>query len=186
MSSDKVIVSGISGRYALALFDLALDAKSIDAVEADLNSLKVMLDESDDLQALVNSPIISRGEQSSAIAAIAKAADLSDLVARFLGVLASNRRLNALSLVIRDFAQLVSQHRGEVTAEVKSAHALSDAQLDELKSKLKAAVGRDVSIDANVDETLLGGLVVKVGSRMVDSSLKTKLDNLAIAMKGVG
>ena len=186
MSSDKGIVFGISGRYALALFDLAVEAKSIDTVEADLNSLQIMLNESDDLQTLITSPIISRKEQSSAIAAIAKAADLSDLVARFLGVLAANHRLNALTLVIRDFAELASQHRGEVTADVKSAHALSGAQLDELKSKLKAAVGRDVTIDATVDEALLGGLVVKVGSRMVDSSLKTKLDNLAIAMKGVG
>ena len=186
MSSNKTTVTGISGRYALALFDLASDAKAIDSVEADLKSLTAMLEESADLQALVMSPIFNRAEQISAITAVGQEAGLSDLTSRFLGVLANNRRLSVLADVITDFATLVSQHRGEVTAEVKTAHALSDAQLNELTSQLKSAIGQDVTIDTEVDESLLGGLVVKVGSRMVDSSLKTKLDNLAIAMKGVG
>lgn len=186
MSSNKTIVTGISGRYAVAFFDLASDAKLIDAVEADLNTLVAMLEQSKDFLALVNSPIISRREQSSAIASIAKMVGLQNLTSRFLGVLASNRRLELLPKVIKDFAVLASDYRGEISAEVKSAGPLSAAQLKELKSKLKVAVGQDVTIDTHVDESLLGGLVVKVGSRMVDSSLKTKLDNLAIAMKGVG
>lgn len=186
LSSDKAKVSGLSGRYARALFDLANESKALDAVEKDLAALSTMLDESADLGTLVASPIYGRAEQSAAIAAIADAAKLNDLTTKFLGVLAANRRLNILSSVITDFGRFMSHHRGEVTAEVTSAYDLTGEQLKELKKKLKASVGRDVAIDAVVDENLLGGLVVKVGSLMVDSSLKTKLDNLAIAMKGVG
>ena len=145
-----------------------------------------MLDESADMRSFVDSPVYGRAEQTSAVLAVAKAAKLGDLATKFLGVLAANRRLNILSSVIAGFAQFMSHHRGEVTAQVTSADELSDAQLKELKKELMASVGHDVTIDAVVDESLLGGLVVKVGSLMVDSSLKTKLDNLAIAMKGVG
>ena len=186
MSSDKAIVSGISGRYALALFDLANESKALDKVEADLTELSTALVESEDLRSLVSSPIYGRAEQSAAVAAVSKVVKLGDLTTKFLGVLATNRRLSILSGVIADFGRLTSHHRGEVTAQVTSAYDLTSAQLKELNKKLKASVGRDVAIDAVVDESLLGGLVVKVGSLMVDSSLKTKLDNLAIAMKGVG
>lgn len=185
MTSHKAIVSGISGRYAVALFELALDAKALKAVEADLASLKEMLAESDDLRALVTSPLVSRDDQSKGITQVAEAAKLSDLTVKFLGVLATNRRLGALTTTIRDFEKLVAHHNGEVNAEVVSAIKLTKTQITALTKQLKAAIGRDVAIDAKVDETLLGGLRVKVGSRMVDSSLKTKLDNLAIAMKGV-
>ena len=186
LSSNKVIVSGLAGRYARALFDLANESKALEKVEADLNTLNSMLGESADMRSFVDSPIYGRNEQTSAVMAVTKAAKLGDIATKFLGVLAANRRLNILSSVIVGFAQFMSKHRGEVTAEVVSANALTDAQLKELKKELMASVGHDVTIDAVVDESLLGGLVVKVGSLMVDSSLKTKLDNLAIAMKGVG
>ena len=186
LSSNKVIVSGLAGRYARALFDLANESKALEKVEADLSKLVSMLDESTDMRAFVASPIYGRNEQSSAVLAVAKSAELGDIATKFLGVLAANRRLNILSSVIAGFSQFMSKHRGEVTAEVTSASELTKAQLKELKKELMASVGHDVMIDAVVDESLLGGLMVKVGSLMVDSSLKTKLDNLAIAMKGVG
>lgn len=186
LSSNKAIVSGIAGRYARALFDLANESKALEKVESDLSQLSTVLDESADMRSFVDSPVYGRAEQTSAVLAVAKAAKLGDLATKFLGVLAANRRLNILSSVIAGFGQFMSHHRGEVTAQVTSADELSDAQLKELKKELMASVGHDVTIDAVVDESLLGGLVVKVGSLMVDSSLKTKLDNLAIAMKGVG
>jgi F-type H+-transporting ATPase subunit delta len=185
VTSHKAIVSGISGRYAVALFELAVEAKAIKAVESDLATLKEMLAGSDDLRALVSSPLVNRDDQSKGITKVAEAAELSALTVKFLGVLASNRRLGALAATVSDFEKLLAHHKGEVNAEVVSAHALTKTQLTALKKQLKAAIGHDVAIDASVDETLLGGLRVKVGSRMVDSSLKTKLDNLAIAMKGV-
>jgi len=185
VSSHKAIVSGISGRYAVALFELALESKALKAIESDLAGLKALLDESADLQALVASPIYSRDDQLKGITNVAEAAGMSALTVKFLGVLAANRRLGALAGIIGSAEKLLAFHRGEVNADVTSAHALSKTQLTALKKQLKAAVGRDVTIDASVDEALLGGLRVKVGSRMVDSSLKTKLDNLAIAMKGV-
>ncbi|NVJ70359.1 MAG: F0F1 ATP synthase subunit delta [Alphaproteobacteria bacterium] len=185
MTSHKAIVSGISGRYAVALFELALESKALEAVESDLSTLKAMLDESADLRDLVASPLFSREQQSSAIDAVAKAAKLGDLTVKFLGVLAANRRLGALVSTIAAFEKLTAHHRGEVRASVTSARKLTKKQLGDLEKKLKLAVGHDVIIDASVDESLLGGLTVKVGSRMIDDSLKTKLDNLAIAMKGV-
>lgn len=185
MASHKAIVSGLSGRYALALFELALEAKELTGVSADLEKLQALLGESDDFYQLVSSPLYGRDEQTKALAGVADVLALGDLMKKFLGVLAANRRLGIISNVIRDFALLNADHNGEVNALVTSAQPLSDGQLDELKSKLKGAMGRDVSIDTQVDESLLGGLIVKVGSRMVDSSLKTKLDNLKVAMKGV-
>jgi len=185
VTSHKAIVSGISGRYAVALFELALESKALKAVESDLANLKELLSESADLRELVTSPLFNRDEQSKGVTAVAEAAELSALTVKFLGVLAANRRLDALGATISSFEKLLAHHKGEVNAEVVSAHALTKTQLTALKKQLKSAIGRDVTIDASVDEALLGGLRVKVGSRMVDSSLKTKLDNLAIAMKGV-
>ncbi|TNE61126.1 MAG: F0F1 ATP synthase subunit delta [Alphaproteobacteria bacterium] len=185
MTSHKAIVSGISGRYAVALFDLAVEEKALEAVESDLAKLKAMLGDSADLRTLVGSPLYSREQQSKGITKVAEAAALSALTNKFLGVLAANRRLGNLPAILADFDKLLSHHRGEVTADVVSARALTKKQLGDLEKKLKSAVGRDVAINASVDESLLGGLRVQVGSRMVDSSLKTKLDNLAIAMKGV-
>ena len=185
MTSHKAIVSGISGRYAVALFELALESKALKAVESDLTNLKELLGESADLRALVTSPLVSRGDQSKGITHVAEAAKLSALTVKFLGVLAANRRLSSLGAIVADFEKLMAFHKGEVKAEVVSAYALTKTQLTALTKQLKSAIGQDVDIDACVDETLLGGLKVKVGSRMIDSSLKTKLDNLAIAMKGV-
>ena len=186
MSEQQVIVSGISGRYATALFDLAREEKALDATADDLNSLAALLRESTDLKRLVSSPLVGRDDQEKAILAIAGQGKASKLVRNFLGVLAANRRLTALEDTIEDFFRLLADHNGELTAEVTSAHPLSDAQITALKTKLKAAMGRDVALTADVDETLLGGLVVKVGSRMIDSSIRTKLENLQVAMKGVG
>ena len=185
MTSHKAIVSGISGRYAVALFELADEAKALDAVESDLSELKAMTAESADMRDLVTSPLYSREQQSKGIAGVAQAAKLHALTEKFLGVLAANRRLSALGAIISSFEKLLAHHRGEVKAEVVSARKLTKKQLGDLEKKLKLAVGHDVAIDATVDESLLGGLTVQVGSRMVDDSLKTKLNNLAIAMKGV-
>lgn len=185
MTSQTAAVSGLSGRYAVALFELAEDAKALDGVEADLGRLRALLAESAEVSAFLSSPKATKDERLAAIKALGSALDLSDLVQKFLGVLATNRRLGALAATIRDYGRLLARHRGEVSADVVSAKPLTDSQLAELTKKLKLAVGRDVAIDAHVDESLLGGLVVKVGSRMVDSSLKTKLDNLQVTMKGV-
>lgn len=185
MTSQKAIVSGLSGRYALALFDLAVEKDALSAIEADLVGLRGLLAESDDFQGLVTSPVLSREEQLKGISAVAASVGFSQLTINFLSVLASNRRLDALSSILRALEQLLADHRGEVKASVTSSSALTKTQLSALQKNLKSAIGRDVAIEQSVDESLLGGLKVKVGSRMIDSSLKTKLDNLAIAMKGV-
>lgn len=185
VTSQKAIVSGLSGRYALAIFDLAIENNALQAVESDFASLHTMLAESEDFGVLVNSPVITGEEQGQGVAAIADKAGFSPLTAKFLGVLAANRRLTSLKSVMDAFDRLAADHRGEVSASVVSASELTDAQMKSLQKNLKAAIGQDVAIDQMVDESLLGGLKVKVGSRMIDSSLKTKLDNLAIAMKGV-
>ena len=185
MTSHKAIVSGISGRYAVALFELALESKALKAVESDLANLKELLSESADLRDLVTSPLFSRDAQSRGITKVAETAKFSELTVKFLGILAANRRLDVLKSTVAAFEKLMAHHKGEVNAEVVSAQALTKTQLTALKKQLKSAVGHDVTIDASVDETLLGGLTVKVGSQMIDSPLKTKLDNLARAMKGV-
>ncbi len=185
VTSQKAIVSGLSGRYALAMFDLAIENNALQAVESDFAGLSGMLADSDDFNTLVSSPVISRDDQLAGVSAVAEKAGFSPLTVKFLGVLAANRRLMSVSGIIRSFDQLLANHRGEVSAEVVSAAKLTAAQIKSLEKNLKSAIGRDVAIDQNVDESLLGGLKVKVGSRMIDSSLKTKLDNLAIAMKGV-
>lgn len=185
MASKKAIVSGISGRYALALFELALEAKALEATESDLATLTSLLAESADLRDLILSPVYSKDDVTKAMAAVASKVGLSQTVQNFLGVLVQNGRLNVLETIIRDFGLLMADHRGEVKAEVISAAALTKTQINEIKKKLKSAVGQTVEIDASVDETLLGGLIVKVGSQMIDSSVKTKLDNIKVAMKGV-
>lgn len=178
------IQASLGGRYAMALFQLARDENKLDAVSASLSTLKQALAESDDLRRLTTSPLVTRGEAVKAAAAIAPALKLDQLTANFLGVLASNRRLGQLNAVIRAYGQFVASHRGETTAEVTSAHPLSAAQIDDLKAKLKEQLGRDVSVDLNVDPAILGGLIVKVGSRQLDGSIRTKLNTLATAMKG--
>ncbi len=183
MSDGKSIVPGVGGRYATALFDLALDNSSTETVENDLNALAGMLADSDELNRMVQSPARSREEQGAAMGALADTAGFDALTKNFLGLVASNRRLLALSDMINDFRTLARDHRGEISAEVTSAHALNDKQLDAIKAHLKAAMGRDVQVDASVDEDLLGGLIVKVGSRMIDNSIRTKLENVQLAMR---
>lgn len=184
MENSGGIGASLSGRYATALFALARDEKKIDAVEASLNALRGALDESADLRALTTSPVLSRAEAEKGVAAIAGPLGLDDITARFLGVLAQNRRLNQLGLVIRDFRTLAARHRGEATAEVTSAHPLGAKQVTELKKQLKSRLGRDVAVELTVDPAILGGLVVRIGSQMIDSSIRTRLNSLAHAMKG--
>ena len=178
------IQASLAGRYASALFDLARDEKQIDAVSRSLGSLNQALADSREFGQLVASPLVDREEAARAFAAIAGELKLDPLTANFLGVLARNGRKDQLAQVIRLFRQLAADHRGETTAEVVTAHPLSDGQVAALKTQLKARAGRDVTIDALTDPTILGGLIVKLGSQMIDASLKTKLNRLAQAMKG--
>jgi len=184
METSGGIVAGLSGRYATALFDLARDAGNIDAVAASLASVKAALHESADLRTLTTSPMIDRGAATVAIKAVAGAMVLDPLTTNFLGVLAHNRRLSALPAIIRDFSKLTARARGEITAEVTSAHPLDADQQTALRAKLRTGLGADAALVLTVDPDILGGLVVRVGSRMVDSSLRTKLNSLATAMKG--
>ncbi len=177
-------MTGLGGRYATALFELARDANSINAVGASLAALRAALDSNADFSALTTSPLVGREAAGRAILATAAAMKLDAITTKFLGVLASNRRLGALGTVIRDFNKLAADHRGEMSADVTSAHPLSDEQVANLKSTLKTQLGSDVAVDLRVDPAILGGLVVRIGSRMVDGSLKTKIDSLAMAMKG--
>ncbi len=184
--TDVAIASGVSGRYATALFELAKEQNALDAVEGDLSSLSDAFDVSEELRALAASPVYSREQQGRAIAAIAEKMGLGRLVGNVLRLMAAKGRLFAAPDAIRDFNALLAAERGEVTAEVASAVALSDAQTEALKEKIRAAVGKDVSLTVNVDESLLGGLVVKVGSRMIDTSIRSKLASLQTVMKEVG
>lgn len=186
MSADKALVTGIAGRYAVALYDLAQEGGLLEEVEGDLEKVAALLEQSDEFSGLVGSPLLSRAQQAAALETVADHLELGVLARKFLGVLAANRRLGHLAQAIAGFRKLLAHQRGEVTAEVISAQPLSDAQNDALKASLKAAVGREVTFDKHVDESLLGGLVIKIGSRMVDSSLKTKLQNLKVSMKEVG
>lgn len=178
------IQASLAGRYATALFDLARESKAIDKVEKSLALLGAAIDGSDDLKALVANPLIGREAGAKAMEAVAKTLKLDPTTTKFVGVLAQNGRLAQANNVIRAFRSLAAAHRGETTAEVTSAHPLGDAQLDALKTKLKARTGRDVAVETRVDPALLGGLTVKLGSQLIDSSLRTKLNTLAQAMKG--
>ena len=181
---DGSIQASLSGRYATALFELARESQSLPQVEASLAIVKAAIDESPDFAALTTSPLVSRADAARAVAATAKSLKLDATTSNFLGVLAQNRRLNQLGQIIRAFRALAAGHRGETTAQVTSAHPLSSSQVDALKQQLRARVGRDVTVDLSVDPTLLGGLVVRIGSQMIDSSIRTRLNSLAHAMKG--
>ena len=178
------IQASLGGRYALALFELARDAKAIDQVEQSLTAVREALARSSDFRALTTSPVVSRGAASKAVLATAGELGIDPTTRNFLGVLARNRRLGQLPQIIRAFRQLASRYRGETNAEVTSAHPLSDDQVIELKQQLRARVGREVAVDLAVDPALLGGLVVRIGSQMIDSSIRTRLNALASAMKG--
>ncbi|MEA1071716.1 F0F1 ATP synthase subunit delta [Sphingomonas sp. LY160] len=184
METSGGIQASLAGRYATALFGLARDEQKIDAVTRSLDSIEEAARESADFRALTTSPLVSRGDASKAVRALVPSLQLDPVTANFLGVLADNGRLSELKNVIRAFRTLASGHRGETTAEVTSAHPLDDRQIAELKANLKARVGRDVAIDAKVDPAILGGIVVRLGSQMIDASIRTKLNTLAHAMKG--
>ena len=178
------IQASLAGRYATALFELARDEKQLDAVGQSLAAVKQALAESDDFRTLTTSPLIGREAAVKAIAATAQSMKLDPTTTKFLGVLAQNRRLGQLGNVIRNFNLLAAHHRGETTAEVTSAHPLGDDQVAALKANLKSRLGRDVAVDLSVNPAIVGGLVVQVGSQMVDGSIRTKLNTLAHAMKG--
>jgi len=179
-------VSGIAERYAGSLYELAVQSGSVDKVEADLSRFEALISESDDLDRMIKSPVFSADDQFKAISAVADKAGISGLVGNFLRVVAKNRRLFAVPAMIKAFRAIAANARGEVAADVTSAHPLSASQQEELKAALKGVTGKDVAINAAVDPSLLGGLVVKIGSRQIDTSLKTKLNSLKLALKEVG
>jgi F-type H+-transporting ATPase subunit delta len=178
------IQASLAGRYALALFELARDEKQLEAVGASLAAVRQALADSDEFRELTTSPLIGREETAKAVAAAAGAMAVDPITRNFLGVLAQNRRLSQLGAVIRAFSLLAARHRGEITAEIVSAHPLDDDQVDAIKANLRTRMGRDIAVDMNVDPAILGGLVVKIGSQMIDGSIRTKLNSLALAMKG--
>jgi len=186
VAAEDPSVSGVSGRYATALFELARDEKSVDAVKVELDRFEAMLADSADLKRLVRSPVFSADAQLKALSAVLDRAGISGVAAKFLKVLTANRRLFAVSDVIRAFGALVAKFKGEATADVTVAEALSDKNLDALKTALKAVTGKDVALNVKIDPSIIGGLVVKLGSRMVDSSLRTKLNSIKYAMKEAG
>ena len=178
------IQASLAGRYATALFELARDERQLEAVGASLATLRASLRDSEDLRQLTSSPLLGREEATRGILAAAGAMGLDAITTNFLGVVGRNRRLGQLPEIIRAFNLLAAAHRGETTAEVISAHPLDDDQVQALRSNLTQRLGRDVSVDLSVDPAILGGLVVKIGSQMIDGSIRTKLNTLATAMKG--
>jgi len=182
--ADEAQTTGIAERYALAIFELALEENSIEAVERDFAALKTMIAQSPDLARFLRAAIFSRNEQAKGMTAILDKMGAAPLTRRFVLLLAAKRRLYLLLDAIRDFEALRSRQRGEIDAEVASARPLKDSETAELKRLLKAKFGRDPQIAARVDPTLLGGLVVKVGSRMIDDSLRAKLNGIRAAMRG--
>ena len=186
MSGQDPIIAGVAGRYATALFELARDTNKLKQVEKDLSAFQSMLEKSAELKRLVRSPVFSAEDQTRALNAVLSKARIKGLTVNFLCLIARNRRLFGLADMIAAFRNLCARHRGEIIADVATATKLSAAQVKRLKTLLKSALGQDVAVEARIDPELLGGLVVKVGSRMIDNSLKTKLDNLKIAMKEVG
>lgn len=186
MAADGAGVSGLAARYALALYDLADESGAIDAVAADLGGLESAIEDSDDFVRFIKSPVLSRDDQIKGIAAVAAQGGLSAISQKFLGLVASNRRLFALPDMIRSFQAILAARRGLVTADVTVAAELTDSQSQSLADSLKAAIGTSVAVTTKIDPSILGGLIVRVGSRMVDSSLKSKLQRLKLSMKGVG
>ena len=178
--------SGLAERYAAALFDLADERRLLDAVAGDLRELRAMLHESADFARLLRSPVVSRADQAKAVAALAERAALSGLTRDFLGLVAKNRRLFAVPAMIEAYLKKLAERRGEVTAEVTVAQPLTEARQTALLEQLRRTVGARVVVDLRVDPGLLGGMIVKIGSRMVDASLNSRLQRLRLAMKATG
>jgi len=185
-SSATGQISGVAERYASALFELAVSENKISAVENDLNRVGDLLKGSDDLMRLVKSPVFTADDQAAAIGAVLSKADISGLVGNFIRVVAGNRRLFAVPDMLTAFQQKLAEHRGEVSGQVAVAQKLTADQTKQLKTTLKGIVGKDVSLDMTVDPSLLGGMIVKIGSRQIDTSIKTKLSSLKLALKEVG
>jgi len=186
LAAESTGISGLAERYAAALFELADERHALDDVAKDLRELRAMIATSGDLLRLVRSPVLSRAEQGKAMAAISEDAKLSKLTADFIAVVARNRRLFAVPGMIEAYLAKLAARRGEVTAEVTAAQSLSDAQQNTLIEQLRRVIGSQVAIDVHVDPSLLGGMIVKIGSRMVDGSLKGQLQRLQLSMKGIG
>jgi F-type H+-transporting ATPase subunit delta len=183
---SSALTSGVAGRYATALFEIARDGNLLDEVERDLREIETIHANSADFREILANPVYTRVQQADALAAIAQAMGLGTTVASTLGLMAKNRRLFVLPELVAQVKGLIAAHRGEVTAEVTAPTTLTEAQTTALAEKLKASVGKDVKIDVTVDESLIGGLVVKVGSRMIDTSIRSKLSALQNVMKEVG
>lgn len=186
VATDQPMMAGVAGRYASALFELARESNKLADTEADLAKFERLLAASEDLRRMVRSPVFTAEEQTRAIGAVLEKAGIGGLAANFFKLIAANRRLFVASDIIRAFRELAARSRGEVTAEVASATPLGAAHLAELEKALAASVGKEVKLETRVDPALLGGLVVKIGSRMIDSSLRTKLSGLKTALKGAG
>ncbi len=184
MDNSGGIRASLAGRYATALFDLARDQRQLESVDKSLDALGQALLDSKEFSELVASPLVSREEAGKALAGLSPQLGLDPITTNFVGVLAKNGRKGQLGNVIRAFRQLAAEHRGEATAEVVTARPLNDDQLAQLRQQLRSRAGRDVNIDATVDPSLLGGIVVKLGSQQIDASIRTKLNRLAQAMKG--
>ncbi|WP_425410583.1 F0F1 ATP synthase subunit delta [Hyphococcus sp.] len=182
-SQQHAPVSGVAGRYAAALFDLAKEAGAIETVESELGALQTAIDQSADLRGFLKSPVYDNAEQMGVISALAEKAALSTLVSNFLKLIAKNRRLFALEDMLRAFMKLAADERGEVSAQAATAAPMSDDQIKALRLEIEALVGKAVNLETRVDPDLLGGLVVKIGSKMVDASLRTKLNRLKTVMK---
>lgn len=179
-------VSGVAERYASSLYELAAEAGSVDQIGAELAGFQTLINESADMKRFIESPVFSAEDQLRAVAAVLEKAGISGLSANFIKVAATNRRLFAIPGMIKSYFQIVARNRGEISADVTSAHALTSAQENELKATLKGVTGKDVAINVTVDPSILGGLIVKVGSRQIDTSLRTKLSTLKLALKEVG
>ena len=186
MSEPASISSGIAARYASAVFELAKDASDLKTLESNVQDLDTVLADSSDIRGLINSPVVSREDQANAIAAVAKKMKLMPIVSNTLALMASKRRLFVLPALVAQLRALIAEEKGEITAEVISAKAMTKTQTDKLAKAIKARIGKDVKIDATVDEELIGGLVIKVGSQMIDTSIRSKLNSLSNVMKEVG
>jgi F-type H+-transporting ATPase subunit delta len=186
VATSDSLTSGIAARYASSLFDLALEAKALDSVENELSRFDAMMRGSEDLMRLVRSPVFSTGEQVKAVDAVLTKAGIGGLTGNFIRVVAQNRRLFTMPEMLGQFRKLAAAHRGEISADVTVAAPLSAAQSSELKAALKGTVGKDVTVNEIVDPSILGGMIVKIGSRQIDTSLRTKLSSLKLALKEVG
>ena len=186
MSEPASISSGIAARYASAVFELAKDASDLKTLESNVQDLDNVIADSSDIRDLINSPVVSREDQANAIAAVAKKMKLMPIVSNTLALMASKRRLFVLPALVAQLRALIAEEKGEITAEVISAKAMTKTQTDKLAKAIKARIGKDVKIDATVDEELIGGLVIKVGSQMIDTSIRSKLNSLSNVMKEVG